>query len=168
VQVFHDQVTSLPVATVLLEGVNALFVTEMPPAGVGVLPVGGWFGGAVEPPLPPHAPAEISASAIQTFLVFMMLSPFRIYSSAHHERDSTPSNPHDELERVDSAECLTLGACTTQIKLLTGFSGGRLNYHGESMGHDVLGEHRSRIWRLKDASGSRYSVMNFRLVFVPG
>jgi hypothetical protein len=68
VHVFHDQLTALPTVTVFDPGLNALFVTEIPPAGGGVLP-GGWlFFGAVEPPLPPHAAAEITASAIQTFL----------------------------------------------------------------------------------------------------
>jgi hypothetical protein len=62
-------------ATVFADGLNVLLVIEIPPAGGGVLPVGGG-GVVVPPPLPPHALAEINASAIHTFLVLIPFSPF--------------------------------------------------------------------------------------------
>ena len=70
-------VTAVPTATVFVVGLNALFVTEISPTAGGVLPGGCVFGpvDGVPPPLPPQALAEISAKAIQTFLVFMAFSP---------------------------------------------------------------------------------------------
>src|SRR5687768_8454806 len=73
VQVFHAQVTVVPVVTVLEAGLNALFVTEIPPLGGGVLPAGGPVVSPPPPPPPPHAVAEITASAIHTFHVFILL-----------------------------------------------------------------------------------------------
>jgi hypothetical protein len=77
-QLFQAHWTSVPTATVLAEGLKLLFVTAIPPAGGVVFPLG-WLLGAVEPPPePPHAPAEIKASAIHTFLVLMTFSPLRV------------------------------------------------------------------------------------------
>ncbi len=69
-QLFHAHLTSVPGATVFVAGLNALFVTDIPPAGAVVLPLD-WLFGAVEPPLPPHPMAEIRERAIQAFLVVM-------------------------------------------------------------------------------------------------
>jgi hypothetical protein len=69
VQLFQAHRTAVFTATVFAAGLNRLLVTEIPPAGVGVLPLG-WGFGDVDPP-PPHAPAEITASAIHTFLVLI-------------------------------------------------------------------------------------------------
>jgi hypothetical protein len=64
----------------LAEGLKLLFVTEIPPAGGVVFPVG-WLLGAVEPPDPPHAPTEIKASATHTFLVLMTFAPLRVLTA---------------------------------------------------------------------------------------
>jgi hypothetical protein len=74
VHVFHAQVNVVPAVIVFAAGLNALFVTEMPPAGGGVLPLPA--GGPVVSPPPPHAAAEINASVIHTLFVVIALSPF--------------------------------------------------------------------------------------------
>lgn len=42
---FHDHWTVLPIATVLVAGLKKLLLTEIPPAGGGVLPEGGGVEG---------------------------------------------------------------------------------------------------------------------------
>lgn len=71
-QLFHAHSTEVPPVTVFVAGAKSLFVTEIAPAGGVVLP-GVWLDGPEEEPPPPHAAAEISASAIHTFLVVMVL-----------------------------------------------------------------------------------------------
>jgi hypothetical protein len=72
VQLFHDQSTVEPADTVFAAGLNALFVTDIPPAGGGVLtPEVG--GGLVEALLPPHPNKHAVATAVKT--CFNILSP---------------------------------------------------------------------------------------------
>jgi hypothetical protein len=65
--VLHAQVTVVPAGIVLAAGLNALFVTEIPPVGTGVFPT--FPTGPVVSPPPPHAAAEIKASMICKVLV---------------------------------------------------------------------------------------------------
>jgi hypothetical protein len=66
VQLFQAHVTVVPTATVLAAGLNALFVTEIPPVGGGVFTPPG--GGLVlyPPPLPPHPNRHAIATVVQT------------------------------------------------------------------------------------------------------
>ena len=71
--VLHAQVTVVPTGIVFVAGLNALFVTEIPPAGTVVLPVG---GPVVSPP-PPHAAGETRASTIHSLFVVIAFSPWQ-------------------------------------------------------------------------------------------
>jgi hypothetical protein len=70
---FHAHSTVAPALTVFADGLNALFVTEIPPADGTVFP-GCCVGGAEADEPPPQAAAEISASVIHTLSGFMTLS----------------------------------------------------------------------------------------------
>jgi hypothetical protein len=62
VQAFHAHCTAVPTATVFDAGVNALFVTEIPPTGGGVFTLV-WVTGLVL--LPPHPKRHAIAIVVQ-------------------------------------------------------------------------------------------------------
>jgi hypothetical protein len=68
---FHDHCTVEPTATALSAGLNASFVTEIPPdpAGTGVFPGGGVLGAVAPPPPPdpPQASTDIAETIIHIF-----------------------------------------------------------------------------------------------------
>jgi len=89
---FQAHWTVVPTVTVFVAGEKALLVTEIPWGRTGVLP-GVWLAGPEEEP-PPHAAPEINASAINTFLVIMLL-PARVSShgTSVHESDQAAFPP---------------------------------------------------------------------------
>jgi hypothetical protein len=69
VQLFQAQSTADPTETVFEDGENALFVTETPPVGGGVLTP---EGGLVVALLPPHPKRHAIATAVQNcFNIFV-------------------------------------------------------------------------------------------------